>query len=176
MKTMTTKRTSLKLALVAPVALATLAAAPHARADDILLAQTTLVTGTVSTVDSFTAPSSGTVTVNLQSLNWPASLNALSFSATSANQVLASWSGTGLASDVATFNVTAGTYFTHIIATAGGMLDMGLYSMMLTFTPTGSPPPVPLPASGWMLLTGVLVLAGLARAVRPFEFTGPVRA
>lgn len=176
MKTMTTKRMSLKLALVAPLALSTLAVAPHARADNILLAQTTLVTGTVSTVDSFTATSAGTVTVNLQSLNWPTSLNALSFSATSANQVLASWSGTGLASDVATFDVTAGTYFTHIIATAGGVLDMGLYSMMLTFSPSGSPPPVPLPASGWMLLTGVFVLAGLARAMRPFELTGTAQA
>ncbi|HEY6927481.1 MAG TPA: VPLPA-CTERM sorting domain-containing protein [Steroidobacteraceae bacterium] len=176
MNTLTTQRTSLKLALVAPLALAALAAAPHARADNILLAQTTLVTGTVSTVDSFTAPSAGTVTVNLQSLNWPASLNALSFSATSSNQVLASWSGTGLASDVATFDVAAGTYFTHIIATAGGMLDMGLYSMMLTFTPSGSPPPVPLPASGWMLLTGVFVLAGLARAMRPLELAGTAPA
>ena len=176
MKAMTHERTALKLAVLAPLALAAMAVAPHARADNILLAQTTLVTGTVSTVDSFTAPTAGTVTVNLQSLNWPASLNALSFSATSSNQVLASWSGTGLASDVATFDVTAGTYFTHIIATAGGMLDMGLYSMMLTFTPSGSPPPVPLPASGWMLLTAMFVLAGLARGMRPLELTGPARA
>jgi hypothetical protein len=176
MKTKTSKRTSLKVALVAPLALATLAVAPHARAESILLAQTTLVNGTESTVDSFTAPSAGTVTVNLQSLNWPASLNALSFSATSASQVLASWNGTGLASDVATFDVTAGTYFTHILATAGGVLDMGLYSVMLTFTPSGSPPPVPLPASGWMLLTGIFVLAGLVRAVRPLELTGTARA
>ena len=177
MKTMTMKRTSLKLALVAPLALTALAAAPHARADTILFAQTTLVAGSLATDDSFTTKSAGTITVNLQSLNWPASLNALSFSATSGSQVLASWNGSGFASDVATFDVAAGTYFTHIIATAGGMLDMGLYSVMLTFSPTGGPPPIPLPASGWMLLTGMFVLAGLARGMRrPIELTGTAPA
>ena len=170
MKTMTTKRTSLKLALLAPLALTALTAAPHARADTILLAQTTLVSGTVSTVDSFTAPSAGAVTVTLQSLNWPTALSALSFSATSATQVLASWNGTGLSRDVATFDVGAGTYFTHVMATAGGVFNLGLYSMMLTFTPNTSP--VPLPASGWMLLTGLFALAGLARVVRGSELTG----
>jgi hypothetical protein len=173
--TMTTQRSALKLALVAPLAVAALAAAPHARADTILLAQTTLVNGSVSTVDSFTAPAAGTVTVNLQSLNWPASLNALSFSATSASQVLASWNGTGLSSNIATFDVAAGTYFTHVMATAGGVLDLGLYSMMLTFSPNA--PSVPLPASGWMLLTGIFVLVGLTRTIRrPFELTGTAPA
>jgi hypothetical protein len=126
MKTTTTKRTSLKLALVAPLALTALAAAPHARADSILLAQTTLVSGSVSTDDSFTVAKSGTVTVSLQTLNWPVALSALSFSANSATRLLASWDGSGLASDVATFNVGAGTYFTHVMATATGSLDLGL--------------------------------------------------
>jgi hypothetical protein len=176
MNTTIQKRTSLKLTLVAPVALAALATAPHARADSVLMAQTTLVSGSASTVDSFTTPSAGTVTVSLQSISWPAALNSLSFSATSASQVLASWNGTGVSSDVATFDVAAGTYFTHILATAGGTLDVGLYSMLLTFTPNGSPPPVPLPASGWLLLTGLFVLAGLARAMRPSELTGTAPA
>lgn len=179
MKTMTTKRTSLKLALVAPLALTALAAAPHARADSIPppFGQVTLVSGTVATDNTFNAPSAGTVTVNLQNINWPASLSALSFSASSASQVLASWNGAGMSSDTATFDVAAGTYFTHVIATAGGTLDLGLYSMLLTFTPNGSPPPIPLPASGWMLLTGMFVLAGLARAMRrPLELTGTAPA
>lgn len=162
------------MGLLAPMALTCLAIAPHARAESILLAQTTLVSGTESTVDAFTAPGAGTVTVNLQSLNWPTALNTLSFSATSADRVLASWNGTGLASDVATFDVGAGTYFAHIMATAGGDLNLGLYSLMMTFSPSASP--VPLPASDWMLLTGMFVLAGLARAVRPIELTGIAEA
>jgi hypothetical protein len=94
-------------------------------------------------------------------------LSALSFSATSADKVLAYWNGGGsVDSEVTTFDVAgAGTYFAHIMATAGGVLDLGLYSLMMTFTP--SAPPVPLPASDWMLLTGMFVLAGLARVVRP---------
>jgi hypothetical protein len=172
MKTMTTKRKSLKFALVAPLALAALGAASHARADSILLGQITLVNGSSSTVDSFTAPSAGTVTVNLQTLEWPVALSALSFSASSATQVLTSWYGTGLASDKTTFDVTAGTYFTHVMATASGPLDLGLYSMLLTFSPS----PVPLPPSGWMLLTGLFVLAGLARSLRRLELTGTAPA
>lgn len=176
MKTITTKRKSLKLALAAPLALAALAAAPHANADSILLAQTNLVSGSVTTDNSFTVNKAGAVTVTLESLAWPASLGALSFSATSASQVLASWNGTGLSSDTATFDVAAGTYFTHVFAAASGTLNLGLYSMLLTFTPTSGPPTVPLPASGWMLLTGIFVLAGLARAVRPFESAGTAAA
>jgi hypothetical protein len=171
MKTTEAKRTSRRLGLLAPLLVTGLSMAPHAWADSILLAQTTLVSNTESTVDSFTAPTAGTVTVSLQSLNWPAALSALSFSATSANQVLASLNGTGLASDSATFDVGAGTYFAHVAATAGGPLDVGLYSMLMTFAPT-----VPLPSSGWLLLTGMFVLVGLARAVRPFESTGTAAA
>ena len=60
------------------------------------------------------------------------------------------------------------------MATAGGALNLGLYSMMMTFSP--NTPTVPLPASGWMLLTGMFVLVGLARAARPFDLTGTARA
>ena len=83
-------RKFLKLGVLAPLTLVGLAATPQAWADSILLAQTTLVAGTVSTVDSFTTAGPGTVSVTLQSLNWPTQLNALSFSATSASQV-SSW-------------------------------------------------------------------------------------
>jgi hypothetical protein len=173
MMTMKTKRTSLKLSLMAPLVVASLSMAPHAWADSILMAQTTLVSGTESTVDSFTAPTAGTVTVSLQSLNWPTALNALSFSATSATQVLAAFDGTGLSSQTASFDVGAGTYFAHIVASAGGTLDLGLYSLMMTFSAT---PTVPVPSSGWLLLTGMFVIAGLARAVRPFDLTGTAAA
>lgn len=173
MKTIKTLRPVSKLALLAPLALAGAALAPQARADSILLAQTTLVAGANSTVDSFTAPTAGMVTVNLQTLNWPVPLSALSFSATTVNSVLTSWNGTGMSSDVMTFNIAPGTYYAHVMATAetNSALDLGLYSMMVTFTPT-----VPLPAAGWMLLTGLFVLAGLARAARPFELTGTAAA
>ena len=40
----------------------------------------------------------------------------------------------------------------------------------------GQAPTVPLPSSGWLLLTGMFVLAGLARAVRPLELMGTAAA
>lgn len=168
-----TMRPSLKLGLLAPMALAAAMAAPHAQAD-ILLAQTTLVNGTETTKDSFTTSGAGTVTVNLQSIDWPTQLSALSFSATSSDHLLAYWNGGGnITAGSLSFAVAgAGTYYADIMATAAtGGLDLGLYAMNLTFTPS-----VPLPASGWMLLTGMFVLAGLARVMRPFELMGPAKA
>jgi hypothetical protein len=165
---------SLKIGLLAPVAAIGLAAAPHARADSILLAQTTLVVGSQSTVDSFTTSGAGTVSVHLANISWPMQLQSLSFAATSASQVL--WSGGGaMSNEGATFNVSSGgTYFAHIMATAQGALNIGLYSVLMTFTPSTSP--VPLPASGWMLLTGMFVLAGLAWAARPAGLMGAAKA
>jgi hypothetical protein len=172
--TTTMQARSLKCGLLAPLALAGigLVAAPHAQADSILLGQTTMVIGTESTVDSFTTSAAGTVTVNLQNLSWPMPLSALSFSATSADQVI--WEGGGaINSEVASFDVgAAGTYFAHIMATAQGPLNIGLYSLLMTFSPSSSP--VPLGASGWMLLTGMFALAGLARVARPFELMGTI--
>lgn len=173
----TTKmRHGLKAGLLAPLAALGLVAAPHARADNILLAQTTLVVGSQSTVDSFSTSGAGTVNVHLANLDWPTQLQSLSFLATSASQVLWSDAGSGsVSNEQATFHVNSGgTYFAHIMAQAGGSLDIGLYSLLVTFTPSASP--VPLPASGWMLLTGMFVLAGLAWAARPVELTGTATA
>jgi hypothetical protein len=176
--TIKTIRPPLKLGLLAPLAVACLSMAPHARADTILLAQTTLISGTEATDDTFTAKSAGAITMDLQGLSWPLPLQALSFSITSASQVLEQSSGTDMMSDVLTFNVNPGTYYAHIMATAGsGPLELGLYSMLMTFTASSTPPPsVPLPASGWMLLTGMFVLIGLVRAIRPLEVSGTAAA
>jgi hypothetical protein len=119
----------------------------------LLVAQTTLISGTESTVDSFTVPSTGTVTVQLSDLPWPQALSSLSFMATSGNQVLSSWST--LTSAVESFQVAPGTYFAHVTGSATGALDLGLYSMTLTFQPAGT---VPLPGSAWLLLIGLLGL------------------
>jgi hypothetical protein len=174
MNTTKTVRLSLKGGLLVPMALTGLAVAPHAWADS-MPAQSMMVLGTQTTTDSFTTQTAGAVTLNVTGFDWASGLSALSFSASSATQLLASWSGTGITSDTATFNVGPGSYFVNIMATANpGGLDMGLYSMRLTFSP--NTPTVPLPSSGWLLLTGMFVLAGLARAVRPLELMGTAEA
>jgi hypothetical protein len=159
----------LKLALVAPVATVALTMAPHAWADVIpLVSQSTLVNGNEATTDSFTTYGAGTVTVTLTDTGWNAPLSALSFSANSASGVLASFNMAGLTTDTAQFIVNgAGTYFANIMATAGGAMDLGAYSLKMTFTP--GMPSVPLPSAGWLLLTGLFALVGIARAVRPSE-------
>jgi hypothetical protein len=141
--------------------------APSAMADTLLLADTTLVKGSSTATFSFDAPSGGTVTATVSNLAWPTNLATLQFSATSASDVIKPWAPVTDPTKPLTesFQVGAGTYFAHIMATAGqGDLDLGLYSLNLTFSPNA----VPLPTSGWMLLSGVLVLFGLTRVMGMF--------
>jgi len=168
MKTMKRFRFMPTLGWLACVALACLIQAPDARADMILLSTTTLVRGSSAADLSFDAPSAGTVTATLMNQSWGpvAPLAALSFMANSNNGVVSSWSSPVTTTE--SFQVGAGTYFAHIMAAATGVLDIGVYSLNLSFVPSA----VPLPASGWMLLIGVFVMFGIARAVggfRPFE-------
>jgi hypothetical protein len=145
---------------LAVVLLIVLVRSPLAHADSMLLASTNMVSGTSSATFSFDAPTNGVVTAQLTTIAWPTPLSALSFSATSATNTLASWASTSpsaTAPYVDTFQVGSGTYFAHVSATAGGSLDLGLYSLMLTFTPSA----VPLPAAIGMLLMGLLIFFGL---------------
>jgi hypothetical protein len=161
------QRISRSIGFLAVVVLTGLSQSPHARADSMLLATTDMVAGSAADTFSFNAPSSGTVTAQLTSVPWPVPLSSLSFSATDASNVLASWSGTPSASSapyVDTFQVGSGTYYAHVNAAATGSLDLGLYSLLLTFKPSA----VPLPASDWTLLGGVFVLFGLVRAISLF--------
>ena len=52
---------------------------------------------------------------------------------------------------------TAGTYFADVMATAGGPLDLGVYSLSISFSPSA----VPLPPSGRLLLGALLLGVGL---------------
>ena len=153
-----------RVGVLALASLLCVARVPLAHADTMLLATTDLVAGTSADTFSFDAPSAGSVTAELTSVPWPVPLGALNFSATNASNVLASWSGSPSTMStpfVDTFQVGSGTYFAHVTATAAGSLDLGLYSLMLSFKPAA----VPLPASDWTLLLGALALFGLARVV-----------
>jgi hypothetical protein len=160
MNTTWTIRSRLGVTTVAAVGLLCLSAAPGARAETMLVSQTSLVSGSYSSVDSFSVPSSGTVTVELSNLPWPQALSSLSFMASSASEVLSSWSTQ--TSSIESFAVTPGTYFAHVFGSATGPLDLGLYSMTVSFTPAGT---VALPATGWMLGMGLLMLLGFARVL-----------
>jgi hypothetical protein len=137
----------------------------QARAETMtLLADTTMVTGTQSAVFSFTAPSAGTITATLDNLNWQKPLSSLSFMASSGTNVVSTWSANG--SMVETFQVGAGNYFAHILATTADTMDVGLYSLNLAFSPSA----VPLPASSLLLVMALFGMFVVSRARRSLGF------
>jgi hypothetical protein len=137
----------------------------QARAETMtLLADTTMVTGTQSAVFSFTAPSAGTITATLDNLNWQKPLSSLSFMASSGTNVVSTWSANG--SMVETFQVGAGNYFAHILATTADTMDVGLYSLNLAFSPSA----VPLPASSLLLVMALFGMFVMSRARRSLGF------
>ncbi|MBS0379243.1 MAG: hypothetical protein JSS29_12205 [Proteobacteria bacterium] len=121
-----------------------------ARADTVLVSSTTMISGSQSDVFSFTAPGPGTITAQITNLSWPQPLDSLSVIATSGKEVMGQWSVP--VSQTGSFQIgSSGTYYADVLASAGGALHLGVYSLEITFTPQGAP--VPLPA-------GVLLLAG----------------
>jgi hypothetical protein len=158
-----------RVAAVAVVAVIGLVHSPGAQADTLLKAATTMVYGTSSDTYSISAPTAGTITAQVSSVPWPTPLSALSFNVSDATSVLtpqghaAAMAAGGTQPQIESFQVGAGTYFAHVMATATGDLNLGLYSVMFTFTPSA----VPLPATAGMLLIGLLVMAGLRRTSEP---------
>lgn len=161
-----------RMAAVMTIGALGFAHSPVAKADELLLkAATTMVYGSSADTYSMTAPSAGTITAQVSSVSWPTALSALSFNLSDASnlinpQTLSSAqsvnAGDTTSQQFETYQVGAGTYFAHVLATAGGSLNLGLYSVMFTFTPSA----VPLPATGGMLLVGLMVFFALRRTLR----------
>jgi len=139
-------------------------AVQQARAESVLLNDTSLVTGSQSAVFSFEAPGPGVVVAQVVNIDWPQALSSLSFAAGSASKVMSSWSDTGSqGSATLSFSVSGpGMYFADIQATAGGPLDLGVYSMCIKFTSA-----VPLPSPVWLLAAGLVALLAGRRLLRP---------
>jgi hypothetical protein len=161
-----------RMAAVMTIAALGLARVPAAHADELLLkAATTMVYGSAADTYSMTAPSAGTITAQVSSVPWPTPLSALSFNLSDSSnlinpQTLSTAQSVHAADTTSqqfeTYQVGAGTYFAHVLATAGGSLNLGLYSVMFTFTPSA----VPLPATAGMLLIGLMVFFALRRTLR----------
>jgi len=139
------------LPMLAATALVLLAAT-SAQADTVM-AKSGLITGTEALDFSFQVPGPGTIDLLLSDLDWPTPLSGLDISATSPTAVFGSMTRSG---DLSFKVSTAGTYYAHLIGEAQGSLDIGAYSLKVSYTSA-----VPLPASLWMLLGG-LGLLGVA--------------
>jgi hypothetical protein len=112
--------------------------------------------GTLTSATMMTA-SAGTVTVKLSDLTFTQALSALSFSLSDPTAQLHATSGAGVWS----WDVSAPTLlYATVYAVAGTAKNIGLYALDVSFTPTQLPDqvPVPLPAAGWMLLSGIASL------------------
>ena len=146
--------------------LAGVLAMPNARAELIaggtLVEQSALVSGSATTIYSFAAPSSGTLTVHLENLAWPERLVSLNCSVFSPEAVLGAISGTN---DLRLSVGIAGNYYARVSGTAAGLLNLGLYSVRISFAP-GVVSAVPLPASFGMLILALALLATQWRAGR----------
>jgi hypothetical protein len=161
-----TRRASLVARVVAAVSLTGCLVANSARADTLLLSETSLVAGSQASVFAFQAPGAGTVSAQVTNVNWPQLLSSLSFIATSSSQTMASWfDPPSQTSQTLSFHVTGpGNYFADIFAVAGGPLDLGVYSFCIRFAP--SAPPVALPATRGLMLSALAALLAWLRRGR----------
>lgn len=128
--------------------------APSARAETVLAGTTQMISGTQSYTVAFKAPGSGTISVELAAMPWServGTITSLSVVATSADQVL----GNAAASEPLQFSVDgAGAFFAHISGVVQGGLQLGLFSVKISFMPSA----VPLPASSWLLIAALALI------------------
>jgi hypothetical protein len=123
------------------------------------------VQGSTALTDDFQVPGPGTLTVTLENYVFPSALQAVQFdlygTSSSTPHLMGSMSAAGSES----FQVdSAQRLSAQLFAVAGGAADVGLYGWTLTFTPAGAP--VPLPASGGLLLAGLGAIGWIASGRR----------
>ena len=131
------------------------------------LQQTTLVFSQQTNLYAFQTDGPGTLSISLKDWGFPVSLNQLTASILSQDQVLGSWSSSSSSSwqfDVQTQG--SGVFDAFVAAQAGNFagLQFGAYSMSINFAPAGSP--VPLPASLDLLLGGIALLGAVTLVER----------
>jgi hypothetical protein len=139
-------------------------AAPDAHADTVLVSQSSMVSGSFANVYSFTTSQAGTLTLRLENIAWPERLAALSCNLYDSKNILGSLATTG---EIRLDLAGPGTFFSHLFAQSGGALDLGLFSLKVSFTP--STPTVPLPAGVWLLGSVIGIFAIRRHAVPALE-------
>jgi hypothetical protein len=139
--------------LVAAAKLGLLALTLAFFADTVLLDQSGLVFGAQTDSFQFTAPSGGTLEIQLTDFVWPTALQDLTLSITSATNTLDTLLGPGHTSMTLD---AGGTYYAHIMGHAGGQWNMGAFGLLATFSQQVAP--VPLPAGATLLVGGVLAM------------------
>ncbi len=144
-----------------------------------LLSQTGLISGRQSFMIAMEVKFTGTMQVTLSDLQWQGKLADLSFSVVDANGALVQGrqaAGQALGASVASaanapaqkfYDVTTpGAYSIYFSGNAAGSkYNMGLYSLNVILD-TVDASPVPLPAAGWLLVSGLGALGAAMRRKR----------
>lgn len=155
----------------AALALVCVAGPERAQADMVtdssLLNQTTVVFSQQTNLYSFDAPSAGTLSISLKDWEFPVPLQQLTASILSQDQVLGSWgSSTGSGWQFEVPVAGSGLFDAFVAAQAGSFagIQLGAYSMSITFEAATSP--VPLPPALDLLLGGIGLLGAMTLVER----------
>jgi hypothetical protein len=123
------------------------------------------VQGQSALTDDFMVTGPGTLTVTIQDYVLPTSLQSLTFNLFGTGSATPNLMGSMSGAGTEQFKINTGQRLSaQLYAVAGGAADVGLYGETLTFTPAGSP--VPLPRSGGLLVAGLGVIGWLASGRR----------
>lgn len=117
------------------------------------LRTTQLVWGSSLAVNSLSLPSAGVLTVKLNDIGWTETLDSLSLLVTDQDNLWARQDGSG----VLTLNIAGPAQLFATVFARSGDGQVGVYNLQASFSP------VPLPAAGWLLLSGLGALGGLRR-------------
>ena len=146
------------LAVLIPLGLAMLAAGPAKAAQVDLLAETGLISGHQSFTFELKVQGPGDLTVSLSDLHWQGTLKNLGFSLSDSANLIPDAGEPGLDTTgqggAHLFHVSKpGTYYAHVSGDGSGPYGLGLYSLHCSLNPVS---PVPLPAGGLLLASGLL--------------------
>jgi hypothetical protein len=114
---------------------------------------TQLVWGTSLAVNSLSLPSAGVLSIKLTDIKWTETLDSLSLLVTDLDNLWTRLDGAGNL----LVNVSGPTQLFAAVFARSAQGNVGVYHLQASFSP------VPLPAAGWLLLSGLGALGALRR-------------